>query len=175
MRHWHVEWRGPLTHTHIRTSVIPYFFKSQDLCVDKATLDNCYRLETYRSAGSISASANQQLRCHFISKCNSPKNPPPLSCTDGKTDILTVSDPVSRKRLRTQFRYTRMSCRTSRPVLAWSFRSWGYLRTAPGDWYKLGRTTHFSSALSKLYHFYSLFSAHKYIGASDSLCFRSYL
>ena len=93
MRHWHVEWCGPLTHTHIHTSVIPYFFKSQDLCVDKATLDNCYRLETYCSAGSISASANQQLRCHFISKCNSPKNPPPLSRTDGKTDILTVSDP----------------------------------------------------------------------------------
>jgi glutamate dehydrogenase len=32
--------------------------------------------------------------------------------------------------------------------------------------YKMGATTHFFSALSNLYHFYSLYSARKYVGAS---------
>jgi glutamate dehydrogenase len=34
--------------------------------------------------------------------------------------------------------------------------------------YKMGATTHFFSALSNLYHFYSLYSARKYVG--ESLC-----
>ena len=33
--------------------------------------------------------------------------------------------------------------------------------------YKMGGTTHFFSALSNLYHFYSLYSARKYVGASE--------
>jgi glutamate dehydrogenase len=37
--------------------------------------------------------------------------------------------------------------------------------------YKMGGTTHFFSALSKLYHFYSLYSARKYVGASLCLAF----
>ncbi len=34
--------------------------------------------------------------------------------------------------------------------------------------YKMGGTTHFFSALSNLYHYYSLYSARKYVGASEA-------
>ena len=47
-------------------------------CTDKSracsTPALAYRLKTYRSAGSISATASQQLRCYFISKCSFPES-----------------------------------------------------------------------------------------------------
>ena len=55
---------------------------------------DAYRLETFRSTGSISKTASQQLRCYFVTKCNFPASPPPSTRTDGKTDIRTVSDAV---------------------------------------------------------------------------------
>ena len=62
------------------------------LYLDNSTPSNCYRLETYRSSGSASAVAPQPLRCYFITKCNFPSPPAPSTRTDGRTDILTVSD-----------------------------------------------------------------------------------
>lgn len=64
------------------------------LFLDNSTPSNAYRLETFRSAGSISATASQQLRCYFVTKCKFPAQPPPSRRTDGKTDIRTVSDPA---------------------------------------------------------------------------------
>ena len=65
-------------------------FRIDELFLDKSTPDNAYRLETFRSTGSISATASRQLRCHFVTKCNFPSNSP--TATDGKTDIRSVSD-----------------------------------------------------------------------------------
>lgn len=59
--------------------------------LDKSTPANAFRLETFRSLGSISATASQQLRCYFVTKCDF-SNPAPSSRTDGKTDIRAVSD-----------------------------------------------------------------------------------
>ena len=53
------------------------------LYLDKSTPQNAYRLETYRSQGSISATASQQLRCYFVTKCNFPEKPPLSTRTDG--------------------------------------------------------------------------------------------
>lgn len=83
----------------IRRIVLPLIPTDAPLRIDASFLDNstpenCYRLETYRSTGSISATASQQLRCYFITKCHFPAPPPPSSCTDGRTDIRSVSDPV---------------------------------------------------------------------------------
>ena len=61
--------------------------------LDNATPENCYRLETFRSTGSVSASATQQLRCYFVSKCTFPPAPPAPGA-DGRTNIRAVSDPV---------------------------------------------------------------------------------
>jgi len=59
-----------------------------ELYLDKSTPSNAYRLETYRSQGSISATASQQLRCYFVTKCNFPENPPPSTRTDGYVCII---------------------------------------------------------------------------------------
>jgi glutamate dehydrogenase len=61
--------------------------------LDKSTPTNAYRLETFRSLGSVSATASQQLRCYFVAKCDF-SNQPTSTRTDGKTDIRTVSDKV---------------------------------------------------------------------------------
>jgi glutamate dehydrogenase len=61
--------------------------------LDQSTPTNAYRLETFRSLGPVSATASQQLRCYFVTKCNF-SNQPASNRTDGKTDIRTVSDRV---------------------------------------------------------------------------------
>ena len=63
------------------------------LFLDNSKADNAYRLETFRSTGSISATASQQLRCYFVTKCNFPKISAKKTA-DGKTDIRSVSDPI---------------------------------------------------------------------------------
>jgi glutamate dehydrogenase len=52
--------------------------------IDKSTPQEAFRLETYRSAGSISATASQQLRCYFVSKCQwvSPPTDTPIPHTE---------------------------------------------------------------------------------------------
>ena len=47
-----------------------------ELFLDPSTPQNAYRLETYRSTGSVSSTASQQLRCYFVSKCNFPETQP---------------------------------------------------------------------------------------------------
>lgn len=63
------------------------------LFLDNSTPANAYRLETFRSTGSISATASQQLRCYFVTKCTFPTEKPTLDAS-GKTDIRSVSDKV---------------------------------------------------------------------------------
>ena len=54
-----------------------------ELFLDPSTPEKAYRLETYRSQGSISATASQQLRCYFVTKCNFPAEPPKSTRPDG--------------------------------------------------------------------------------------------
>lgn len=68
-----------------------FAFRIDELFLDNSTPQNAYRLETFRSAGSISATASQQLRCYFVTKCHFPSKPPALTA-EGKTDIRSVSD-----------------------------------------------------------------------------------
>lgn len=146
------------------------FYRIDELYLDKATPKNCYRLETYRSAGSISANATQQLRCYFVSKCNFPENPPPSHRTDGKTDIRTVSDPMFLEKASEntleiyQEIMWNVESRYGPVIEVFEVEGTRERRLVIG--YKMGGTTHFFSALSNLYHFYSLYSARKYVGAS---------
>lgn len=64
------------------------------LYLDKSTPEHAYRLESYRSEGGISATASQQLRCYFISKCTSPKGITKSTREEGRTDMRVVSDPL---------------------------------------------------------------------------------
>ncbi|KAI0299499.1 NAD-specific glutamate dehydrogenase [Russula brevipes] len=137
------------------------------LYLDNATPDKCYRLETFRATGSISATASQQLRCYFVSKCNFPTNPPPSTRSDGKTDILTVSDPVFLEKAseNTLEIYQNIlwdvESRYGPVIEVFEVEDTRERRIVIG--YKMGGTTHFFSALSNLYHFYSLYSARKYV------------
>ncbi|KAL4242533.1 Beta-hexosaminidase [Abortiporus biennis] len=135
--------------------------------LDKSTPKNAYRLETYRSQGSISATASQQLRCYFVTKCHFPEQPPASTRTDGKTDIRTVSDPVFLEKAseNTLEIYQNIMWQVEKrygPVIE-VFEVEGSRERRLVIGYKMGGTSKFFSALSNLYHFYSLYSARKYV------------
>lgn len=138
-----------------------------ELYLDNSTSEKCYRLETYRSTGSISATASQQLRCYFITKCDFPSPPPPSTRTDGKTDIRTVSDRsfLERATEHTLQVYQEIMWQVesrSGPVME-VFEVEGSRERRLVIGYKMGGTSRFFSALSNLYHYYQLYSARKYV------------
>ncbi|KAA1476871.1 NAD-specific glutamate dehydrogenase [Dentipellis sp. KUC8613] len=143
-----------------------------EIFLDKATPDHCFRLETFRSTGSISATAQQQLRCYFVSKCSFPPPPPPSSpsnttTTQSATDIRAVSDPVflekaSENTLEIYQQVMHSVERRYGPVIE-VFEVEGTRERRMVIGYKMGGTSHFFSALSNLYHYYALYSARKYV------------
>ena len=64
------------------------FHRIDSLYLDNVKSDQAYRLETYRSQGSISATASHQLRCYFVNKCNFPNPPPPSTREDGLVKLF---------------------------------------------------------------------------------------
>lgn len=134
-----------------------------DLFLDTATP---YRLETFRSQGAVSATASQQLRCYFVSKCSFP----PLPKDEDADDIRLYSDPVflekaSENTLQIyQDAMRAVRARRYGPVLS-HFQVEGtrqHRLVIAYDSHASG-TRHFFSALSNLYHFYALYSVRKYV------------
>ncbi|KAJ7904791.1 NAD-specific glutamate dehydrogenase [Mycena leptocephala] len=126
-----------------------------DLFLDTATP---YRLETFRSQGAVSATASQQLRCYFVSKCSFP----PLPKDEDADDIRLYSDPVflekaSENTLQIyQDAMRAVRARRYGPVLS-HFQVEGtrqHRLVIAYDSHASG-TRHFFSALSNLYHFYA--------------------
>lgn len=142
-----------------------------EMYLDKSTPENCYRLETYRSGGAVSSTAQQQLRCYFISKCNfTPEalsTPESTKLSDGKTDIRKVSDPVflekaSQNTLEIyQNVMWSVEARTGPVIEVFDVEGSREKRLVIG--YRMGGTTGFFSALSSLYHFYALYTSRKYV------------
>ncbi|PPQ75710.1 hypothetical protein CVT26_000951 [Gymnopilus dilepis] len=137
-----------------------------ELFLNNSTPENAYRLETFRSTGSISATASQQLRCYFVTKCNFPKKAPVLGPGE-KTDIRAVSDSafLDRATKNTLDIYQEVMWNVERregPVIE-VFEVEGTRERRLVIGYKMGGTSSFFSALSNLYHFYSLYSARKYV------------
>ncbi|KAJ6602253.1 NAD-specific glutamate dehydrogenase [Mycena sp. CBHHK59/15] len=123
-----------------------------------------YRLETFRSHGSISATASQQLRCYFVSKCSFP--PPPAHESD---DIRLYSDPkFLEKASENTLEIYSAAMRTVRarrygPVIThYGVQGTRQHRLVIAYDSRVSGTSHFFSALSNLYHFYALYSARKY-------------
>lgn len=136
--------------------------------MNKSTPEKCYRLETYRSTGAVSANTPQQLRCYFVSRCSFPAAPPASTQTDGQTDIRTVSDAsflekASANTLEIYQRVMRAVERRYGPVIE-VFEVEGTRERRMVIGYKMGGTTGLFSALSNLYHYYALYSARKYVG-----------
>ncbi|KAJ7205988.1 NADH-dependent glutamate dehydrogenase [Mycena pura] len=133
-----------------------------DLFLDTKTP---YRLETYRSQGSVSATASQQLRCYFITKCSFPPLP-----AEESDDIRLYSDPVFLEKASEntlQLYQTAMrSVRARRygPVLShYQVEGTRQHRLVIAYDSHASGTRHFFSALSNLYHFYALYSSRKYV------------
>jgi glutamate dehydrogenase len=105
-----------------------------------------------------------------VSKCNFPSKPPPSTRKDGKTDIRNVSDPVFLEKASEntleiyQSILWNVESRYGPVIEVFEVEGSRERRLVIG--YKMGGTSHFFSALSNLYHFYSLYSARKYVGAS---------
>ncbi|KAJ7600284.1 NAD-specific glutamate dehydrogenase [Mycena floridula] len=137
------------------------------LFLDNSTPSNAFRLETYRSTGSISVTASQQLRCYFVNKCVFTGPPEGTKDQNGNTEIRSVSDKgfLEKASENTLEIYQRVICSVEKrdgPVIeVYEVEGTRERRMVIG--YKMGGTTRFFSALSNLYHFYSLYSARKYV------------
>ncbi|TYJ56279.1 hypothetical protein B9479_002966 [Cryptococcus floricola] len=137
-----------------------------ELYLDESSPEKAYRLETYRSAGSISSTISQQLRCYFISRCSFPDSPP-VKTPEGTTDIRSVSDAsflekASENTLEVYQRVmTEVEQRYGPVIEMFEVEDSRERRIVIG--YKMGGTHKFFSALSDLYHFYGLYSARKYV------------
>ncbi|KAG8880404.1 NAD-dependent glutamate dehydrogenase [Tulasnella sp. 331] len=138
--------------------------------LDNSTVDRAFRLETYRSAGSISSTASQQLRCYFVSLCSFPPAPadnPKRLNAEGKTDIRLVSDKSflekSTENTINIYQNVMWNVETRDGPVIEMYEVEGTRERRVVIGYRMGGTKHFFSALSDLYHFYGLYSARKYV------------
>ncbi len=134
--------------------------------LDKSSVEKAYRLETYRSAGSVSAQSQQQLRCYFLAKCNFVE-PRPAPDSPSYADIRAVSDKtfLTKASDNTLDIYQSIMdevLRRQGPVIE-MFEVEGSRERRIVIGYRMGTTNSFFSALSDLYHFYGLFSSRKYV------------
>jgi glutamate dehydrogenase len=145
--------------------------------LDASTPDKAYRLETYRSESMTGASSSNSLRCYIVSKCvfpalstTSDSTPRPREDSGHvpkKTDIRSVSDKVFLEKASENTLEVYQNIMWSvedrfGPVIKF-FEVEGTREHRVVIGYKMGTTKHFFSALSHLYHFYSLYSARKYV------------
>jgi glutamate dehydrogenase len=146
-------------------------FRIDDIFLDISTPQKAYRLETYRSAGVTAAPNSQSLRCYFVSQCVFPSEYKPVTPSpEGKalrTDIRSVSDKLFLEKAseNTLEVYQQIMWSVEErygPVIEF-FEVEGTRERRIVIGYKMGTTAHFFSALSQLYHFYSLYSARKYV------------
>jgi glutamate dehydrogenase len=139
--------------------------------LDISTPQKAYRLETYRSAGMTAAPNSQSIRCYFVSQCIFPSEYKPASPSpEGKaprTDIRSVSDKLFLEKAseNTLEIYQKIMWSVEErygPVIEF-FEVEGTRERRVVIGYKMGTTAHFFSAISQLYHFYSLYSTRKYV------------
>jgi glutamate dehydrogenase len=146
-------------------------FRIDDMFLDISTPQKAYRLETYRSTGTATTPDSQSLRCYFISQCVFPSEHKPATPTPAgkapRTDIRSVSDKLFLEKAseHTLEVYQKIMWNVEErygPVIEF-FEVKGTREKRVVIGYKMGTTAHFFSALSQLYHFYSLYSARKYV------------
>lgn len=140
--------------------------------------DESFRVESYRSTGTVSSSVSTQLRCYFVTKCSYVKDKP---TDEDALDIRNIGDKTFLEKAteHTLQLYTKLikkAIERTGPViemidipnshqkqLVIAYRS----RTVSG----------FLSAMSDLYHFYSLYSVRKYVEqfSNGVTIYRAYL
>jgi glutamate dehydrogenase len=122
-----------------------------------------YRLESYRSTGTVASSLSTQLRCYFVSRCQFVS----VEVDENERDIRKVSDvnflnKVSPQTLAIYQKMMDATLNRTGPVIElYNVTNSSEKRIVIA--YRQKSTQYFFSALSDLYHYYHLFSARKYV------------
>ncbi|TPX36919.1 glutamate dehydrogenase [Synchytrium microbalum] len=132
--------------------------------LDVSNRTTAFRLESYRSLGTVSSALSSQLRCYFIRKCSFVKEKP---TPEEEKDIRLISDKsflekASDGTLDAYEKLIRKVLGRTGPIVQ--------LLEVPNSTekrliigYRQQTTTNFFSAMSDLYHFYDLYSTRKYV------------
>ncbi|KAJ3286072.1 NAD-dependent glutamate dehydrogenase [Borealophlyctis nickersoniae] len=132
--------------------------------LDGSTKSLAYRVESYRSSGTVSTTLSTQLRCYFIRKCNFVKADP---SPEEQKDIRLVSDKAFLEKAteNTLAIYSKLMnealARTGPVIEMFDIPNSREKRLVIA--YKQRSTQSFVSAVSDLYHFYELYSTRKYV------------
>ncbi|CAG8595145.1 6822_t:CDS:2, partial [Acaulospora colombiana] len=132
--------------------------------LDISSTAKAYRLETYRSLGTVSESMNTQLRCYFVTKCDFVKLDP---SPEEETDIRLVGDKTflekaTENTLEIYQNVMKTVLKRTGPVIE-MFEVEGSRERRLVIGYRQRSTQSFFSAMSDLYHFYDLYSTRKYV------------
>ncbi|KAL7752816.1 NAD-dependent glutamate dehydrogenase [Sorochytrium milnesiophthora] len=131
---------------------------------DNSTSARAYRLETYRSMGTVSSQMATQLRCYFVAQCNFVK---PNPTREEAHDIRLVSDKSFLEKATEntlevyQAVIKQVLSRTGPVIEMYEVEGSREKRLVIG--YRHRSTQSFFSAMSDLYHYYDLFSTRKYV------------
>ncbi|OZJ03908.1 hypothetical protein BZG36_03289 [Bifiguratus adelaidae] len=132
--------------------------------LDVSTPSRAFRMESYRSRGTVSSSSNSQLRCYFVSLCDF-VNPTPAE--HQLTDIHQCADKnfLGKATAHTISAYEEVMShvvrRTGLVIRIYDIEGGREKKLVIG--YKQGSTQKFLSAMSDLYHYYDLYSSRKYV------------
>lgn len=141
----------------------PQYEKKMDEKYIDRTGDKVYRLETYRSKGTVSSYSSTQLRCYFIAQCDFVNPNPPEGCVD--LEVVSDKTFLERATQNTKELYQNLMEQARNrhgPVIEIvDYDNTHEKRIAIA--YKRGGTEKFFSTFSDLYHYYDLYSTRKYV------------
>ena len=133
--------------------------------IDSKYLDSksLYRLESYRSHGTISSNNSTQVRCYFLKKCQFKQEKPNEI---EQLDIQLVGDKVflekaTENTIQVYQNCMRLALKRTGPVIESYDMPSREKRLVIA--YKQQTTTNFFSSMSDLYHYYDLYSTRKYV------------
>ncbi|KAG0202423.1 NAD-dependent glutamate dehydrogenase, partial [Mortierella sp. NVP41] len=132
--------------------------------LDVSNTERAYRLESYRSKGTVSSSSSTQLRTYFVRQCSF-VNPTPSK--EEESDIRQTSDKsflekATENTLEIYSDVMKMALARTGPVIE-MFEVEGSRERRLVIAYKQQTTQSFFSAISDLYHYYDLYSTRKYV------------
>ncbi|ORZ31905.1 Glutamate/Leucine/Phenylalanine/Valine dehydrogenase-domain-containing protein [Catenaria anguillulae PL171] len=132
--------------------------------IDNSTTEKAYRLETYRSLGTVSSQLATQLRCYFVAQCQFVKTNP---TKEEEGDIRMVADKTflekaTENTLDVYQNVMRNVLERTGPVIE-MYEVEGSREKRLVIGYKQRTTRTFFSAMSDLYHYYDLYSTRKYV------------
>ncbi|KAF9123510.1 NAD-dependent glutamate dehydrogenase, partial [Linnemannia schmuckeri] len=130
--------------------------------LDVSNTERAYRLESYRSKGTVSSSSSTQLRTYFVRQCSF-VNPTPTK--EQESDIRETSDKsflekATENTLEIYSDVMKTALARTGPVIE-MFEVEGSRERRLVIAYKQQTTQSFFSAISDLYHYYDLYSTRK--------------